>query len=204
MCDDLREVDPAWLEQAIISALSDVDDLPETNAEDLIDPEVEDEDEFTHLDDTSEVDQEIPDAQDALDDPKFPSYPTPPPSPPAALLAPPSWAEAYWILKKDQICSDRLEYRDMVNDFRQAMHAKIPRGKVTKGAFASFADAGEDTPPGAVGDTQSAEAEEPERRTTPAGKGPPGATRGLDWLVGCSEREEGGTHRRGRTNPSLR
>ena len=84
----------------------------------------------------------------------------------------PPWAEAYWILKKDQIYSDRLEYRDMVNDFRQALHAKIPGGKVTKGAFASFADAGEDTPPGAFGDAQSVEAEEPKRRTRPAGKGP--------------------------------
>src|SRR5437773_10027030 len=61
----------------------------------------------------------------------------------------------------------------MVNDFRQAVAAKkIPGGRVTKGAFASFADAGEDTPPGAFGDAQSVEAEEPKRRTRPAGKGP--------------------------------
>jgi len=85
----------------------------------------------------------------------------------------PPWAEAYWILKKDQIYSDQLEYRAMVNDFRQAVAAKkIPGGRVTKGAFASFADAGEDTPPGALGDAQSAEEGKPERRTTLAGKGP--------------------------------
>src|SRR6266480_5351544 len=53
LCDDIREVDPAWLGQAINSALSDVDDLPETNAEDLIEPEAEDQDVFSHLDDIS-------------------------------------------------------------------------------------------------------------------------------------------------------
>src|SRR5437773_12151724 len=67
----------------------------------------------------------------------------------------------------------------MVNDFRQAVAAKkIPGGRVTKGAFASFADAGEDTPPGALGDAQSAEEGKPERRTTLAGKGPQTQGRG--------------------------
>ena len=42
ICDDLHEVDPLQLEQMINNAISDTDDVPETNSEDLIIPEIED------------------------------------------------------------------------------------------------------------------------------------------------------------------